>query len=370
VIYEQEIDTRSLPKYNNSRLFRFEIGDRVNDFKGIYHIKIRSTKDYWIADSRFISLSDIGMIAKEATDKMLVFANSIKTATAMEGVNIAVYGANNQLLGNASTNAEGVAEIEYTRKDFRGFKPAMVIAKTADDFNYLPFSNTKVNTSRFDVGGKRIGSTGLDAFIYPERDVYRPGEKINYSVIVRDRQYKSPGQVPIKMVMLMPNGKELTSFRKTLNEQGSVEGNILLNETALTGSYSLEVYNGNDVLLTTQSFKVEEFMPDLIKVSAKLDKEKLVPGAIANLQILASNYFGPPAANRNYECEIQVKEKNFNPVKFRNYEFALSNDNTFFDKIVREGKTNETGSAMESFTVPANYKNLGLLQVRFFAYRF
>jgi uncharacterized protein YfaS (alpha-2-macroglobulin family) len=367
VIYEKEIDTRSLPKYNNSRLFQFNIADKVSDFKGIYHIKIRSTEDYWLNDSRFISLSDLGIIAKEGADKLIVFTNSIKTASTISGVNILVYGANNQLLGNGSTNKDGVAEIAYIRKDFGGFKPAMIIAKTADDFNYLPFSNTKVNTSRFDVGGKRIGSSGLDAYVYAERDIYRPGEKINFSVILRDKQFKSPGALPVKLVVLMPNGKELVSFRKNLNEQGSAEGNVPLSETALTGTYSLEVYNGNDVLLTTQNFKVEEFMPDRIKVTAKLDKEKLVPGAVANLNISAINYFGPAAANRNYECEIQVKEKYFKPAKFNDYEFALSNNNTFFDKIVKQGKTSETGTASESFAVPDLYKNLGILQVRFFA---
>ena len=52
----------------------------------------------------------------------------------------------------------------------------------------------KVNTSRFDVGGKTLNVTGLDAFIYPERDIYRPGEQINYSVILRDYTWKSPGR--------------------------------------------------------------------------------------------------------------------------------------------------------------------------------
>jgi uncharacterized protein YfaS (alpha-2-macroglobulin family) len=367
VIYEKEIDTRSLPKYGNSRLFQFNIADRVNDFKGIYHVKIRSTEDYWVSDSRFISLSDIGLVAKEGAEKLLVFANSIKTAKADKGVNIAVYGANNQLLGSGSTNDDGVAEIAYTRKDFSGFKPAMIIAKTAGDFNYLPFNNTRVNTSRFDVGGKRIGSAGLDAYVYPERDIYRPGEKINFSVIVRDRLFKSPGELPVKMVMLMPNGKELASFRKNLNVQGSAEGNVQLNSGAITGTYLLEVYNGNDVLLATQNFKVEEFMPDRIKVAAKLDKENIAPGAIATLSIQATNYFGPPATDRKYECEIQVKEKSFSPTKYGKYDFSLANQNTFFDKIVREGKTNTTGAATESFQVPVIYKNIGLLQARFFA---
>ena len=51
-------------------------------------------------------------------------------------------------------------KLPTSKKDFGGFKPAMIIAKTADDFNYLPFNNTRVNTSRFDVGGKRNNPSG------------------------------------------------------------------------------------------------------------------------------------------------------------------------------------------------------------------
>ena len=113
---------------------------------------IRSTKDYWVRDSRFVSLSDIGLIAKEGKDKILVFTNSIKTAAALPGVSVQAYGANNQLLGAGTTSADGVAEIAYTRKEYAGFRPAMLIARSADDFNYLPFGTTRINTSRFEVG--------------------------------------------------------------------------------------------------------------------------------------------------------------------------------------------------------------------------
>jgi uncharacterized protein YfaS (alpha-2-macroglobulin family) len=367
VVYEKEIDTRSLPKYGNSRLFKFNPEDKLADFKGIYHIKIRSTKDYWESDSRFIAMSDLGLIAREAKDKMLVFVNSIKTAESVNGVNVVAYGANNQVLGSASTDANGVAEIVYTRKEFSGFRPAMIIAKTGDDFNYLPFSNTRVNTSRFDVGGKRINSTGLDAFVYAERDIYRPGEKVNFSVIIRDNTWKSPGELPIKMKFLLPNGKELKSFRKKLNAQGSVEGDVDISSSAITGSYSLEVYTSNDVLLASKSFSIEEFVPDRIKVSAKLDKPVLAPGESTTLSINALNFFGPPAANRNYEYEVQVKQKSFSPKKYGKYSFNVENTAISFDKVVDEGTTNEAGEAKESYAVPANFKNTGLLQASFYA---
>ncbi len=367
VIYEKEIDVRSLPKSGVGRLLNFsQFEDRLPDFNGIYHIMIRSTEDYWVRDSRFISLSDLGLIAKEGKDKMYVFTNSIKSAQPVSGVNISLYSINNQLIGTASTNAEGVAEVPYTQKDFPGFKPAMIIAKTADDFNYLPFNNTRVNTSRFDVGGKRDNPSGLDAFVYAERDIYRPGEKINLAVVVRDKQWKAPGDVPLKLKFLLPNGKELKSLRKSLNDEGATEANLDISPAAITGSYTLEVYTSNDVLLASRNFSVEEFVPDRIRVNTKLDRAFARPGEATTLAINAMNFFGPPAANRNYEAEIQVKQRNFSPAKFGDYDFTLANQKGFFDKIVKEGKTDPSGNAAESYAVPADYANTGLLQANFY----
>jgi uncharacterized protein YfaS (alpha-2-macroglobulin family) len=367
VIYEKEIDTRSLPKSGAGRILNFsQFEDRLPDFKGVYHVVIRSSEDYWVKDSRFISLSDLGLIAKEGENKIYVFTNSLKTAAPVDGVNVSVYSANNQLLGTGATNGEGVAEIAYAKKDFGGFRPAMVIAKTADDFNYLPFNNTRVNTSRFEVSGKRNNPSGLDAFVYAERDIYRPGEKVNFSVVLRDREWKCPGNIPLKMKFLMPNGKELKSFRKSLNEEGSLEGAIDIATSAITGSYTLEVYTSNDVFLAAKNFSVEEFVPDRIRVNVKLDKPSLRPGESSNLTINAMNFFGPPAANRNYETEIQVRQKSFSPEKFQGYDFSLANQNTFFDKVVKEGKTDAEGNASEVYEVPETYTNMGALQTNFY----
>lgn len=367
VIYEKEIDTRSLPKSGSARLLNLkELEDRLQEIKGVYHVMIRSLDQYWVRDSRFISLSDIGLIAREGQEKIFVFANSIKTAASAGGVNIAVYAANNQLIGTGATNADGVAEIAWQKKDFAGFKPAMVIAKTADDFNYLPFNNTRVNTSRFEVGGKRSNPSGFDAFIYAERDIYRPGEIVNFASVIRDRQWKAPAEVPVKMKFLMPNGKELKSFRKTLNDEGAAEGSVAISTSAITGTYTLELYTSNDVLLATKNFSIEEFVPDRIRVTAKLSRTTMKPGESSVLSISAVNFFGPPAANRNYEMEIQVKRKNFSSPAFNDFDFALANQNSFFDKLVKEGKTDAEGNATETYQVPASYADMGLLQTNFY----
>jgi hypothetical protein len=71
-------------------------------------------------------------------------------------------------------------------------------------------------------------------------------------------------------------------------------------------------------------------------------------------------------ANRNYECEIQVKQKYFSTEKFYDYDFGLANPNTTIDKQVKEGKTDADGHATESFTLDKMYANNGLLQANFY----
>lgn len=366
IVYQTVVDTKSLPRSGNSRVLHLDLEDHLPEFKGIYHVIIRSTDDYWVNDSRFVSLSDIGLMAKAGKEKVLVFANSIKDATPMGGVNIVAYGQNNQVLGIGATNGAGVAEIAYSRRDYAGFTPAMIIARTPGDFNYLPFATTQVNTSRFDVGGKSSNPSGLDAYIYPERDIYRPGEQAHFAVILRTNGWQLPGELPLKMKFLLPNGKELKSFRKSINDQGALDGSVDIPDAAVTGSYTLEVYTSNDVLLGSRPFRVEEFVPDRIKVTAKLDKDLLFTGETARLDITAENFFGPPAANRNYECEIQVAQTAFTSKAYDRYNFGLDGQDALQAKDEREGKTDESGRAKEAYEVPDMYKNIGKLRATFF----
>ncbi|RYZ23820.1 MAG: alpha-2-macroglobulin family protein [Chitinophagaceae bacterium] len=367
VIYTKEIDTRSLPKSGAGRVLNLsQYSDRLPEFKGIYHVELRSAKDYWVSDSRLISSSDIGLIAKQGADKLYVFANSIQTAAAQSGVTVNVYGQNNQLLGTGSTNAQGVAELSLVKRGPSGFRPALIIARTGDDLNYLPFNSTRVATSRFDVGGKRLGPAGLDAFVWAERDIYRPGEQVHFAVALRDRVWKSPGTIPVRLRIVQPNGKDFRTLLKSLNEGGVAEASVDIPVSALTGSYTLEVSTTNDILLATKNFSVEEFLPDRIKVSAKLDKEQYVPGEAARLSINAVNFFGPPAANRNYELEVQLRGRTFNPKNFSDYDFSLTEAGSLAQKEVKEGKTDASGNAAESYEVPTLYANTGLLQASFF----
>ena len=60
----------------------------------------------------------------------------------------------------------------------------------------------------------------------------------------------------------------------------------------MTGTYILEVYSGNDILLNSYDLSIEEFMPDRIKEELKIDKKEYNIGDSVVATIQADNLFG------------------------------------------------------------------------------
>ena len=363
IVFEKVYNTKELPKLGNVRLLNVNFQDKLPTFKGVYHIQISSEEDNYIRASRILAISDIGLIAKKGKDKLYVITNSIVSSSPLSGVEITVIGKNNQVIGKGISNGEGFTEVKLINTSVKGFYPTLVTAKLGSDFTYLPFDKTYVNTSRFDVGGETENPSGLQCYIYPERDMYRPGETVKLATIIRNAQWMIPGAIPVKVKVSLPNGNEFKLLKKSLNEQGSFDINFDVPSSGVTGSYSVEVFTSNDVLIGSHSLLIEEFMPDRIKVTATSSKKILAPNETLNLNINAMNYFGPPASDNDYQVEFKLNRAYLSSKKYPTFSFEQSNNNTYFSADNREGKTDEKGNANQTYTLPAEYVNMGKLSL-------
>lgn len=364
-VMDKEIKTANLPKVNGVTAFNLDL-PKIDNFKGIYLIQISSKTDYYLNATKLVSVSDIGLISKQSDKDLFVYANSILTAEPMGDVDLHIISANNQDVLQVKTNGDGIAIIKDFKEKLKHFNMAMVTAKKGEDFNYLLLSQTGVETSRFDVSGKRDHKTGLDAFIYGDRNIYRPGEKVYFNTIIRDKDWNPVADIPLKVKIIMPNGKEYAAIRKNTNSQGAVDGTFETSVSAVTGNYTIEVYNGNDVLLSSKSIGIEEFMPDRIKSTLTTNKPSYYLNDNITAQIEAVNYFGPPAANRNYEIEFSLSRKNFNPKGYSDYNFYIETKQSF-NRVLRTGKTDEAGRASEAIELANEYKDMGVLQASLYA---
>ncbi len=374
MLVNKTVETADLPKVRGVSALNLALPDATNEFKGVYLVSVDSKDEAYLQANQLVSLSDIGLVAHQTKNEVFVWANSIHTAEPLQGVEVTLVSNNNQSVFTLKTDGSGFVKFDKVAEKAPGFKIALLTARTSDDFNFMFLPDIQVETSRFDVAGKYDNESGFDAFVYGDRDIYRPGETIHFNTVIRSQTWQSVGEIPVLIRILTPNGRELQVFRKTTNAQGAITTDVPLSPAVVTGSYSIEVLNTNNVLLTSQLVSVEEFVPDRIKVDVLTDKTNYKSGQTITLSATATNLFGPPAADRSYEMELQLKRKAFAPKGFEEYDFDISNSqsganagkNDAFPKEVRQGRTNANGQATEKFPIPALYQDIGLLEAKLF----
>lgn len=379
LIYQQTYETKSLPLVNDFQVLNMDFDNLKQSTKGIYVVKVNSTENQYTKDTKIISISDIGFMVRETGEDFLVFANSIIDAQAIQGVQIKLVSQSNQILSTLETDKDGVALFKDVKKKFPDANIKLITAQKENDFNYLNLSTSEVDKSRFETGGKNANPSGYQAFIYGERDLYRPSETINLNMLVRDKNWKPVSNIPIKFKLKTPNGKDLVNIKGNLSNEGSFAQSIKIPESSVTGTYSAEIYTSTDVFLESMPISVEEFMPDRIKVRLQLTekdyqtnfKGQLRVSDSVRVMVQAVNLFGPPAVDRDYQMRFELNQKIFKSKNYKDYNFAVTSqrhsdgyDNLFYNLAYKstEGRTDAKGKIYESFKIPDEYANMGLLQ--------
>lgn len=338
--------------------------DKIEQEKlqGIFVVSVMSNADRWLRSTKLVSLTDLGIIAKKSDNELIVFVNSIATAEPVKDVEISLLSSNNQTLLTGKTNSKGIIRFENTKDNIKNFTPMVITAELNSDFNYIDLRETIIETSRFDVGGAVDFTSGYKTFIYGDRNLYRPGEQVNISGIVRDDNTVAVKNVPVLIKVFAPTGKVYEEFKKTLNNEGAFEISFKTNDFAVTGSYRVDVYSGSDNLIGTYSFNVENFVPDKLRVLLKNDKDVVDPGGKVTINIDAEYLFGAKASGLKWESDIQLRHKPFKSKSYPTFEFGNSSlQNPEIPNTMSNGTLDEQGKAKIEYNVPGILQSNGII---------
>jgi uncharacterized protein YfaS (alpha-2-macroglobulin family) len=332
-------------------------------YQGIYALKINSSEDRWRSVSKFIAISDLGLICKRSDNDLMVWVNSIATTSSVEGVNVKLISSNNQVLMQTTTDAQGRAKFENAARNMGDFKLRLLTAEKAGDFNYLDLRESFIENSRFDVGGKQLPQSGYNAFIYAERNLYRPGEEMHLSAILRSNEMKALTDMPVIVKMIAPNGKSIQEWKKNTNQEGSFEWPFSIPQYATTGQYVAEIHSADDKLIGSYRFNIEEFAPDKIRIALNAGNKKLGKGGIWNMSVSAQYLFGAPASKSRYENDIYFSHKPFTSLRYPDYNFSGSEtEGTYLENQVENGFLDDAGKRKISWKVPANLQSNGIIK--------
>lgn len=330
--------------------------------RGLFFFKIESwdpvnRRSTGAKDTRLILITDLGILVKNTQDGGHdVFVQSIRDGRPVSKAVVEVIGKNGLPVLSKFSDATGHARFPSLTGFQREKTPTAYVVRQGTDVSFLPYNwgDRTLNFSRFDVGGVRTQGSGerLQAYLFSDRGIYRPGDEFHIGMIVKSSNWgKDLSGVPLEAAVTDSRGLEVLKHRFSLSSLGFHEISYKTQENSPTGNYHVRIYivkdNRRRNLLGYTSVRVEEFLPDRMRITTRLSKERrqgwVSPEGLKGLVAL-KNLFGTPAANRRVAASITLAPSYPSFRSYSDHKFfdPLRAKNTFTERL-EDGRTDDNG---------------------------
>jgi uncharacterized protein YfaS (alpha-2-macroglobulin family) len=258
--------------------------------------------------TNWVLVSNLGLTAYSGTDGMAVAVRSLADAKHLKGVALRLYARNNGELATATTDAEGLARISGAMLRGRGGdEPFAVMAYGAEgDFNFLEIGRAAFDLSDRGVSG-RAPPGPVDAYLYTDRGIYRPGESVHLMALVRDDKANSVAGLPVTFRLLRPDGVEVERRQLTGDTLGAHDVTYALARDARVGTWHAELkLDPKAPAIGSIEFRVEDFVPPQLKVELSASDKPVKPGEPYPVAVAARYYYGAPGIGLAVEAQATI----------------------------------------------------------------
>ncbi|HRY06438.1 MAG TPA: alpha-2-macroglobulin, partial [Hyphomicrobiaceae bacterium] len=309
------------------------IGDAVGTLKpGAYVMTARplhknKNEDNAIATQWFI-VSDMGLTAFSGRDGIHTFVRSLADTSAVAGAKVRLVARNNEVLASSETDAKGYARFAASlAKGEGGLAPAILIAEKAGGAEYAFLDLTTAAFDLSDRGVKGRDAPGaLDAYLYTDRGVYRPGETVHLAAIARDGAGTAV-TTPMTLIVTRPDGVTHRSIVVTDKGLGGRASDLAPTSGAQTGTWRARLHaDPTSPALAQVSFLVEDFAPERLDMTLTAPQGALQPEVTKSIKVTGKYLYGPPAANLALDGDIIVRPATSGIAGYDGYHFGLADE--------------------------------------------
>ncbi len=306
---------------------------------GVYLLSVRdaSLSDESLLDSdlgdrhfsRLIIASDLGVTAYKGYGLVKLAVRSLKSANPVPGAEVNIISRSGRSLYATRTDADGFADIPY--EALSGKDALRASAATVDhgnDFFMLPLSADSSISLESVTGvpyeGPIVyGPKEVKAMAITDRGIVRPGEKINFTVLVRNRDLSASDLKALVLKLRRTDGMLVSQMTAPAKGSGFFETTFEIPEKCNRGQWTLEACSGDRVLAET-SFQVADFVPGTVTAKMGGNNNTLKAGKKESFLVSAFYNYGSPAATLNTESHIDffALEHPFSKGKYKDYSFG------------------------------------------------
>ena len=357
-VWTGQMDTPASP--NTAKTTVFPIAQAVPKLKpGAYFVELDQLNaggevpNNAAKAKRWLVITDLALTTYTGNDGMSATVRSLQSAKPVSGVKLELVARNNEIL--ARGDSDGTGRVNFSGPIMRGegnVSPRMLMAYAPNgDFAILDLDRSPVDLTERDIGG-RAPAQAADAFVYTERGVYRPGEKVFITSLIRDAAANSANNRAGSVIVYGPNGLEAgrVRFKDAKKTNGAITYEFDVPRTAARGNWRISTEVDGVGVVGGQSFSVEDFVPQRIALDLTAD-DKTPMRANESRPITANVRFlyGAPGADLPVEGNVRV-ETDQNPFPdLKGFTFGRHNEEfreSTFD--LAAATTDATGRAIIS----------------------
>lgn len=357
-VFKGELDVPT--KLNEEVTTALPVNDAVGDLKPGAYVMLAKAADrvqpeYGELATQWFIVSDLGLTAFSGSDGIHAFVRSLSATRAVPGTSVKLVARNNEVLGTAKTDANGYVRFDAgLARGEGGLRPALLVAENGSgEYAFLDLTAAAFDLSDRGVRGREAPGP-VDGFIYTERGVYRPGEEVNISALLRNAAGKAVN-LPATIVVTRPDGVE--HRRYTLSDQGlgGRVAKLSLGSGVMTGTWRIGLHSDPKAPSIAQAaFLVEDFVPERLDMTLEPAASALVPEETQIVKASGRFLYGPPAAGLALEGEIVVKPSTGDVTGFPGYRFGIADEvvNPVRKPIETTAITDAEGKADVSVVLP------------------
>jgi len=314
-------------------------------------------QDYWreMATQWFI-VTDLGLTTVSGEDGLHAFVRSLTSAQPVANAHVRLVAVNNEILGEGATDADGRADFAPgLARGEGGRAPQLLVAETdGGDYAFLDLSKPAFDLTDRGVEG-RPSPGPLDLFATTERGVYRPGETVFLTALLRDTHAEAVADLPLTMEVERPDG--VVAERDLLNDGGAGGYFVAIPLVAdsMRGSWRIRLHaDPKAEPLASITFLVEDFEPERLAFEVSAPTGPMSAGEVTPVTVAAKYLYGATAPGLAVEADVVLR-----PVPllaaYPGYVFGRVDDTfeTYREPLGTVGTTDEAGNAIAEVTLPA-----------------
>ncbi|WMN11962.1 MG2 domain-containing protein [Marivirga salinae] len=322
---------------------------RINFTPSDVSIPIESNKLSYIQDKgqiyKPIFVSDLGITVKETNNGTHIFATDLVTAEPLSGVKIKLLDYNGDVRDRLSTGSDGHVSTGSTYFYY-------VLAENGNQITALKKDEMQWSTSGFDVGGTHSSRNRTQAFIYTERGVYRPGDSIHVSAIVRNSNNTFPSNNKATITVRDPEYKTIHEATVPRSNDGFFVFGFKTESKAPTGNYSIRIKAGGSSF--SENLKIETVVAEKLKVIVRPEKRTFSwTDQTLDFDIESRYLFGTPAANLKTEVSVEILPWEINFPKYKDFNFSrVDVDFQSLSQNILKSELDDEGLLSSSWVIP------------------